>query len=112
MPEQKLNKTELVKRIQARTNSKNRQVVGDIVNSLLEEIGSALVSGEQVDLPGFGSFSRKLRSARNGRNPQTGEPIAIPAKWVPNFKAGKDLRDRIADCELTPPATPAPDTAD
>ena len=99
MPDQKLNKTELIKRIQTRTASKNRQVVSDIVNGLIEEIGSALVAGEQVDLPGFGAFSRKLRSARNGRNPQTGEPMAIPEKWVPNFKAGKDLRDRVAACD-------------
>jgi len=101
MADKKLNKTELIKRIQTRTASKNRQIVGDIVNSLLEEIGSALVAGEQVDLPGFGAFSRKLRSARNGRNPQTGETISIPEKWVPNFKAGKDLRDRVAACEAT-----------
>ncbi|MBT5229748.1 MAG: integration host factor subunit beta [Methylococcales bacterium] len=94
----KLNKSELIKRVQESTNSANRQIVSDIVNGLLEEIGSAVVAGEQVDLPGFGSFSRKLRNERNGRNPQTGETMVIPAKWAPNFKVGKDLKDRVANC--------------
>ena len=101
MPESKLPKSELIKRVQTRTSSKNRQAVTDIVNAVLEEIGSALVADEQVDLPGFGSFSRKLRNERQGRNPRTGETMTIAAKWVPNFKAGKDLKDRIGECDTS-----------
>jgi DNA-binding protein HU-beta len=65
------------------------------VDAVLETIRDALAEGEKVNLIGFGSFSVKERKAREGRNPQTGEKIKIPAKKVPAFKPGKQLREAV-----------------
>ena len=67
----------------------------DAVNALLEAIQGALASGEKVSLVGFGTFSTRSRLARSGRNPHTGESIAIAASKTPSFKAGKALRDAV-----------------
>lgn len=66
-----------------------------IVNTIFEEITSAMARGERVELRGFGAFSIKKRDARTGRNPRTGETVAVEEKAVPFFKAGKLLRDRL-----------------
>ena len=65
------------------------------VDALLEAIRSALARGETVSLPGFGTFSTRSRAARQGRNPATGEAIAIAASKTPTFKAAKALRDAL-----------------
>jgi DNA-binding protein HU-beta len=65
------------------------------LNSFIEAVEEALVKGEKVQLVGFGTFEVRERSARKGRNPQTGEEIDIPAASVPAFKAGKALRESI-----------------
>lgn len=62
---------------------------------ILDEIAHALARGERVELRGFGTFSIRRREARIGRNPRTGEPVAVEAKAVPFFKAGKELRARV-----------------
>ena len=66
-----------------------------IVNTVFEEITSAMARGERVELRGFGAFSVKKREARVGRNPRTGDSVAVEAKNVPFFKTGKLLRDRL-----------------
>ncbi len=66
-----------------------------VVNVILCEIGDALARGDRVELRGFGAFSVRQRGARKGRNPRTGEPVRVPAKAVPFFKAGKELRARV-----------------
>ena len=66
-----------------------------IVDDLLELLSDALSKGEKIDLRGFGTFSVRDSAARTGRNPQTGETIQIPARRVPGFKPGKELRDRV-----------------
>lgn len=66
-----------------------------IVNAILDEITEALANGNRVELRGFGAFSVKNRGARIGRNPRTGERVEVEEKWVPFFKTGKDLRDRL-----------------
>ena len=66
-----------------------------IVNAILDEITEALAKGDRVELRGFGAFSVKNRGARIGRNPRTGERVEVEEKWVPFFKTGKDLRDRL-----------------
>ena len=68
-----------------------------IVDDLLELLSDALSKGEKIDLRGFGTFSVRDSAARTGRNPQTGETIQIPARRVPGFKPGKELRDRVND---------------
>ena len=65
------------------------------VNAVFEVIRDALANGDAVSVNGFGRFSTKSRSARTGRNPRTGESVAIAASKAPSFKAGKALRDRV-----------------
>lgn len=66
-----------------------------VVAIILDEIAEALARGDRVELRGFGAFSVRHRDARRGRNPRTGEAVDVPAKSVPFFKAGKELRARI-----------------
>ena len=66
-----------------------------IVDTVLENIGETLSSNGRVEIRGFGTFSVRHRSARNGRNPRTGEAVVVPAKNVPMFKPGKGMRDRL-----------------
>lgn len=66
-----------------------------IVTTVFEEISAALARGDRVELRGFGAFSIKRRSARVGRNPRTGEVVQVAAKYLPYFKTGKELRERI-----------------
>jgi integration host factor subunit beta len=56
---------------------------------------SALSTGERIEIRGFGNFSLHYRPSRIGRNPKSGEPVSLSAKYVPHFKAGKDLRERV-----------------
>jgi len=65
------------------------------VKSLLEQMSSSLSSGERIEIRGFGSFSLHYRAPRMGRNPKTGEAVALPGKHVPHFKPGKALRERV-----------------
>ena len=66
-----------------------------IVTTIFEEITAALSRGDRVELRGFGAFSAKRRDARTGRNPRTGESVAVAGKAVPYFKPGKELRERV-----------------
>ncbi len=66
-----------------------------IVSTIFDEVTAALARGERVELRGFGAFTIKQRDARTGRNPRTGEPVAVDEKVVPFFKAGKELRERV-----------------
>jgi integration host factor subunit beta len=66
-----------------------------IVNTIFDEITDAMSRGDRVELRGFGAFSVKKRDARSGRNPRTGETVAVEEKHVPFFKTGKLLRDRL-----------------
>lgn len=89
-----MNKTELVEAVAAKTGvSKN--VAGDTLNAIFDNITQVLTQGDQVIIPGFGTFSVSHRAARTGRNPQTGEAIQIKAARVAKFKAGKGLKDAV-----------------
>ena len=68
-----------------------------LVEIVFESIIDSLNSGEKIELRGFGSFRVRSRGARRGRNPKTGDPVDIPAKRVPYFKAGKELKELIND---------------
>ena len=65
------------------------------VKTILEYMSASLSSGERIEVRGFGSFSLHYRPARSGRNPKSGEPVSLPAKYVPHFKPGKELRERV-----------------
>ena len=66
-----------------------------VVNKIFDEIGSALANGDRVELRGFGAFSVRPRAARTGRNPRTGASVEVGKKYLPFFKTGKELRERI-----------------
>lgn len=89
-----LNKTELIARVAERIEMPKKDVTR-AVDAVFEVISEALQKGEKVQLVGFGNFEVRERSARKGRNPQTGEEIEIPAGKVPAFRPGKALRDAI-----------------
>ena len=82
-----------------------------IVNTVFNEIATALTKGERVELRGFGAFSVKKRPARIGRNPRTGEPVSVSEKHVPFFKTGKELRDRLNDKKREEESGAAPDAS-
>ena len=65
------------------------------VKSILEQMSGSLASGQRIEVRGFGSFSLHYRAPRMGRNPKTGEAVALPGKHVPHFKPGKALRERV-----------------
>lgn len=67
------------------------------VRCILDQMSTALANGERIEIRGFGSFSLHFRPARQGRNPKTGEAVALTGKHVPHFKPGKELRDRVND---------------
>lgn len=70
------------------------------VKSMIEQMSNALSSGERIEIRGFGSFSLHYRPPRVGRNPKTGDSVALTSKYVPHFKPGKELRDRVnLSCE-------------
>ena len=76
------------------------------VKSLLEMMGASLVDGERIEIRGFGSFSLHYRPPRLGRNPKTGDSVALPGKHVPHFKPGKELRERVSGVAPIEAATP------
>ncbi len=65
------------------------------VKSIIEQMSASLSNGERIEIRGFGSFSLHYRAPRMGRNPKTGEAVALPGKHVPHFKPGKSLRERV-----------------
>ncbi|MBT3308514.1 MAG: integration host factor subunit beta [Gammaproteobacteria bacterium] len=70
------------------------------VKTIIESMTDALGSGQRIEIRGFGSFSLHHRPARMGRNPKTGESVALQEKYVPHFKPGKELRERVNDAWL------------
>lgn len=88
-------KSELIQQIAEENPHLYQRDVERIVSVVFEEITSALARGDRVELRGFGAFSVKSRDARMGRNPRTGASVPVPAKRVPFFKAGKELRERM-----------------
>jgi integration host factor subunit beta len=88
-------KSELVQRISTANPHLYQRDVENIVNAILNEIVAAMARGDRVELRGFGAFSVKHRPARTGRNPRTGDSVEVEEKWVPFFKTGKELRERL-----------------
>ena len=88
-------KSELIQLIADKNPHLYQRDVENIVNAILGEITDALANGDRVELRGFGAFSVKNRQPRQGRNPKTGEKVSVDEKWVPFFKTGKELRERL-----------------
>jgi integration host factor subunit beta len=88
-------RSELIQKIADNNPHLYQRDVEKIVNTIFDEITDALAAGNRVELRGFGAFSVKQRDSRTGRNPRTGEAVAVDEKYVPFFKTGKLLRDRL-----------------
>ena len=88
-------KSELVQKIVDENPHLYQRDVERIVGTIFDEIIDAMAEGKRVELRGFGAFSIKKRDARVGRNPRTGESVQVEEKYVPFFKTGKLLRDRL-----------------
>ncbi len=89
-----MNKGELIAKIAEDTDLTQKQVE-QIVTALLDEIKAQVARGEKLTLTGFGTFQKRDRKGRTGRNPRTGEEIKIPASSVPAFSAGKQFKDEV-----------------
>ncbi|WP_237068260.1 HU family DNA-binding protein [Microbulbifer guangxiensis] len=89
-----MNKSELIEAI-AESADIPKAAAGRALDAMVDSITEALKKGDQVALVGFGTFAVKERAARTGRNPRTGDPIEIAAAKIPNFKAGKALKDAV-----------------
>lgn len=90
-----MNRNQLIDHV-ARTAGLDATAATDAVRAVLDAIAGAVAAGEQVTLAGFGTFEARERSARTGRNPQTGEPIEIAATTTPAFRAASAFRARVA----------------
>ncbi|MDP6573307.1 MAG: integration host factor subunit beta [Rhodospirillales bacterium] len=90
-----MTKSELIARLAEANPHLYQRDVERIVTTIFEEITAALAGGDRVELRGFGAFSVKRRGARVGRNPRTGEAVQVSAKYIPYFKTGKQLRDKL-----------------
>lgn len=89
-----MNKSELVEKLaeRAKITKKRAELV---VNLVFDQMAQALKRGERIEIRGFGSFTSKAYEAYTGRNPRTGETIHVPAKRLPFFKVGKELKERV-----------------
>jgi integration host factor subunit beta len=93
--EQVMTKSELIEYI---TEKQNQLTIKDVemsVKLLLDYMSDILASGERIEIRGFGSFSLHYRAPRTGRNPKTGDAVVLEGKYVPHFKPGKEMRDRV-----------------
>lgn len=101
-----MTKSELIEIIAARQSQLSLKDVELAVKTLIEQMSETLAAGERIEIRGFGSFSLHYRAPRIGRNPKTGESVGLAGKYVPHFKPGKELRDRVnrsMEQESTPP---------
>ena len=90
-----MTKSELVEIIASKQTQLSVKDVELAVKTLIDLMSNTLSSGQRIEIRGFGSFSLHYRASRQGRNPKTGESVSLDAKFVPHFKPGKELRDRV-----------------
>lgn len=90
-----MTRSDLITRLAAAHPHLNAKDIERVVKAVLDTLRNTLVQGERIEIRGFGSFGLNHRSPRKARNPKTGEAVLVPAKSVPYFKAGKELRNRV-----------------
>lgn len=90
-----MTKSELIDKIAATQTQLSAKDVELAVKTMIEQMSQALAKGKRIEIRGFGSFSLHYRAPRIGRNPKTGESVGLAGKYVPHFKPGKELRDRV-----------------
>ena len=92
---ERITKSELIEMI---ANEQGHLAFKDVelaVKCMIDQMGQSLATGDRIEIRGFGSFSLHYRPARIGRNPKTGDSVSLSGKYVPHFKPGKELRDRV-----------------
>lgn len=102
-----MTKSELILALSARQTHLAHPDVELAVKSVIDQMADSLASGERIEVRGFGSFSLHFRPPRMGRNPKTGDVVALSGKYVPHFKPGKELRERVNASAQTTPLLPA-----
>ena len=90
-----MTKSELIDKLALRQTHLTHKDVELAVKLLLDSVSASLAERDRIEIRGFGSFAVHERPARVGRNPKTGESVSIPEKYVPHFKPGKELRERV-----------------
>ncbi|MHB1358082.1 MAG: integration host factor subunit beta [Rhodocyclaceae bacterium] len=90
-----MTKSELIARLAERFSQLVAKDADLSVKMILDAMTEALIKGDRIEIRGFGSFSLNYRPPRTGRNPKSGDKVQVPAKYVPHFKAGKELRERV-----------------
>ena len=90
-----MTKSDLIARLAERFPQLVAKDADFAVKMILDALSEALVKGDRIEIRGFGSFSLNYRPPRVGRNPKSGDKVSVPEKWVPQFKAGKELRERV-----------------
>ncbi|ARN72908.1 MULTISPECIES: integration host factor subunit beta [Oceanicoccus] len=90
-----MTKSELIERIASRQTQLSLKDVELAVKTVIEQMSQTLATGERIEIRGFGSFSLHYREPRQGRNPKTGETVELSGKYVPHFKPGKEMRERV-----------------
>ncbi|NOX44004.1 MAG: integration host factor subunit beta [Gammaproteobacteria bacterium] len=101
-----MTKSELIDIIARNQNQLPYKDVELSVKTLIEQMAQALAAGERIEIRGFGSFALHFRPPRIGRNPKTGESVALSGKYVPHFKPGKELRERVNENRETTTIVP------
>jgi integration host factor subunit beta len=94
-----MTKSELIGRLALRFPQLVAKDADFAVNMILDAMTEALARGDRIEIRGFGSFALNYRPPRTGRNPKSGEKVLVPSKYVPHFKAGKELRERVDQSE-------------
>ena len=92
-----MTRSDLIAALSSRFPSLMAKDADVAVKEIIDAIGTALAQGNRVEVRGFGSFGTIYRPPRTGRNPKSGEVVSVPAKYVPHFKAGKEMRERVAE---------------
>ena len=90
-----MTKSDLIARLAERFPQLVAKDADFAVKMILDALSESLVKGDRIEIRGFGSFSLNYRPPRVGRNPKSGDKVSVPEKWVPHFKAGKELRERV-----------------
>ncbi len=92
-----MTKSELIEVLAQKQPQLHYRDIELTVKTIIEQMGQMLTSGERIEIRGFGSFSLHYRPPRVGRNPKTGDAVSLSGKYVPHFKPGKELRERVND---------------
>ncbi|MHC8441505.1 MAG: integration host factor subunit beta [Candidatus Eutrophobiaceae bacterium] len=103
-----MTRSKLIKALFDQSNQLKQKDIELAIKIILEQMSDTLANGQRIEIRGFGSFSLRHHAARIGRNPRSSQPVRIAAKYVPHFKPGKSLRDRVNQTPLPKKDPPSP----